>query len=259
MSDHDIREENLMTSKLLFSLVVALLVFASSAGAQEKLSRQEWQTQITEYTAQRDRLKSDLAALTRQVDSLKSTLVSLGRQIQSVRDETLALTGANAETIKQFEIRLSDLENRVAALQPLSDQDLYVHRFDIDSLQAKKDAIAKERIAAAERYYLRLQKVQEKLDGLRATLAKEKSIAEASQDYVVRSWAKYRDCLWNISKQRKIYDSPFLWPKIWQANREHIKDPDLIRIGERLKIPPEGSLTTAEKRAEEKYWSKKHA
>ncbi|HTX19057.1 MAG TPA: hypothetical protein VMG34_10395 [Bacteroidota bacterium] len=247
-----------MKSTILFSLAV-LLVFASAADAQEKLSKQEWQDQITQYTSQRDHLKAELAMLTHQVDSLKTTLASLGKQVQSVRDETLALTGANAETIRQFEQRLGDLERRVAPLLVMSDQDLYVRRFEVDSLQAEKDALSKERIADAERYYERLQKVQNELDGLRATLAKAKSIAESTQRYVVRSWAKYKDCLWNISKQRKIYDSPFLWPKIWQANRDQIKDPDLIRIGEHLKIPPEGSLTTAEKRAEEHYWSKKHA
>ena len=64
-----------------------------------------------------------------------------------------------------------DLEDRVAALLPLSNQDLYVRRFDVDSAQAMKDNLMKERIAAAERYYIRLQNIQSKIDNLRATLA----------------------------------------------------------------------------------------
>ena len=247
-----------MKSRILTPFVI-LLVVVTVSNAQEKISKEEWQTKITQYTAQRDNLKNELAALTKQVDDLRSTLASLDKQIQSVRDETLAMTGASEATRKDFENRLKDLENRVAALLPLSNQDLYVRRFEVDSIQATKDNMMKERIAAAERYYLRLQKIQNNIDNLRTTLASIKTVAESEEHYVVRSWSKYRDCLWNISKKKQIYDSPFLWPKIWQANRDQIKDPDLIRVGERLKIPPAGELTVVERRAEQKYWSQKHS
>ncbi len=196
--------------------------------------------------------------MTKDIDGLRLTLASLDKQIQSVRDETLALTGASDATRKEFERQLQNLESRVAALLPLSNQDLYVHRFDVDSAQAMKDNLMKERIAAAERYYIRLQNIQSKIDNLRATLAKVKSVAESEEHYVVRSWSKYHDCLWNISKKKQFYDNPFLWPKIWQANRDQIKDPDIIRIGEHLKIPAASGLTTAEKNAEREYWSKRH-
>ncbi|MGA7160891.1 MAG: hypothetical protein WBZ48_07805 [Bacteroidota bacterium] len=242
----------------ILTLVTILLVVATASRADDKLSKEEWQRQITEYTSQRDSLKLELAKLTKEVDGLRSTLASLDKQIQSVKDETLAMTGATDAVRKEFEHRLKDLEDRVAALLPLSNQDLYVRRFEVDSAQAIKDNLMKERIAAAERYYERLKKIQSEIDNLRSTLAEVKSTAESEQHYVVRSWSKYHDCLWNISKKKKIYDNPFLWPKIWQANRSEIKDPDLIRIGEHLRIPPPGGLTSAEKHAEEKYWSHKH-
>ncbi|HTY12517.1 MAG TPA: hypothetical protein VMF88_15750 [Bacteroidota bacterium] len=242
----------------IFSLCALLLCAAAVTQADEKLSKEEWQRQLTEYTSQRDNLKNQLAKLTKEVDDLRSTLASLDKQIQSVRNETLALTGASDAERKEFEQNLQDLEHRVAALLPLSNQDLYVRRFEVDTLQSIKDRLMKERIAAAERYYLRLQNIQNKIDNLRATIASAKSAAESEEHYVVRSWSKYRDCLWNISKKKKIYDNPFLWPKIWQANRDQIKDPDIIRVGEHLKIPAPAGLTTAEKDAEREYWSKRH-
>ncbi len=243
----------------IITLFAILLVVATVSRAQEKLSKEEWQSQITQYTSQRDNLMAELATLTKEVDSLRSTLASLDKQIQAVKDATLALTGASDATRKDFEIRLKNLEDRVAALLLLSNQDLYARRFEVDSAQAIKDNLMKERIADAERYYLRLQKIQSNIDNLRATLATVKTVAAEEQHYVVRSWSKYHDCLWNISKKKQIYDNPFMWPKIWQANRGQIKDPDIIRIGERLKIPAPGDLTTAEKHAEKKYWSKKHS
>ncbi len=36
------------------------------------------------------------------------------------------------------------------------------------------------------------------------------------------------DCLWNISKKDKIYNDPFMWPLIYKANRDKIKDPHWI-------------------------------
>jgi len=43
------------------------------------------------------------------------------------------------------------------------------------------------------------------------------------------------DCLWFIS--RRYYGTGFLWPKIWQANRDQIEDPDVIEVGQRFWIP----------------------
>jgi len=36
------------------------------------------------------------------------------------------------------------------------------------------------------------------------------------------------DCLWNIAKKDYIYNDPFKWPTIYEANKDKIKDPDLI-------------------------------
>jgi nucleoid-associated protein YgaU len=46
------------------------------------------------------------------------------------------------------------------------------------------------------------------------------------------------DSLWRISSYRNIYNDPSKWPKIYQANIDKIKDPNLIYIGQRLFIPP---------------------
>ncbi len=42
--------------------------------------------------------------------------------------------------------------------------------------------------------------------------------------------------LWGIAIE--YYDTPWLWPNIWRANKLIIKDPDLIYIDQVFKIPP---------------------
>ncbi|HTA16345.1 MAG TPA: LysM peptidoglycan-binding domain-containing protein [bacterium] len=44
------------------------------------------------------------------------------------------------------------------------------------------------------------------------------------------------DSLWKISGKDKIYGDFFQWPLIFIANRDQIKDPDLINPGQHLKI-----------------------
>lgn len=43
------------------------------------------------------------------------------------------------------------------------------------------------------------------------------------------------DTLWGISYKK--YNTPLLWPKIWDINRSIIKNPDLIFPGQQLEIP----------------------
>lgn len=43
------------------------------------------------------------------------------------------------------------------------------------------------------------------------------------------------DSLSKIAKQ--VYGKASLWPKIYEANRDHIKDPDLIYPGQVLRLP----------------------
>lgn len=49
-------------------------------------------------------------------------------------------------------------------------------------------------------------------------------------------WQETSDCLWNIAKEN--YGDPFLWPKIYEANRNLIKDPNVIFPKQRIVIPP---------------------
>jgi len=46
------------------------------------------------------------------------------------------------------------------------------------------------------------------------------------------------DCLWRIAERDDIFANPFLWPKLWRANRRIIQNPDLIYPGQVLAVPP---------------------
>ena len=69
-----------------------------------------------------------------------------------------------------------------------------------------------------------------------STVDKVISEAEDTIHYIVQ-WRKHKtDCLWRIAE--KLYSNARLWPVIYMANRDKIKDPDLIYPGQKLVIPP---------------------
>ncbi|MBI9111109.1 LysM peptidoglycan-binding domain-containing protein [Maridesulfovibrio ferrireducens] len=48
------------------------------------------------------------------------------------------------------------------------------------------------------------------------------------------------ECLWWIAEYQQIYNDPFMWPLIYKANRDQIKNPDLIYAGQNLEVPRVG-------------------
>ena len=51
---------------------------------------------------------------------------------------------------------------------------------------------------------------------------------------------KKGECLWWIAEYEDIYNDPFMWPLIFNANKDQIKDPNLIYPDQRLEIPRGG-------------------
>lgn len=65
--------------------------------------------------------------------------------------------------------------------------------------------------------------------------AKQVKYGEEPGTYVVKYNPRDRDCLWKISQ--RTYGNPRLWPLIYVANKDKIRDPDLIFPGQVLIIP----------------------
>lgn len=102
----------------------------------------------------------------------------------------------------------------------------------------------KESIASSERAESILNSVSVALDRVSGqkdtgdkTAPDDKGDVEPSaRTYTVQYRKKNTDCLWRIAA--KEYKDARLWPLIYTANKEQIKDPDLIFPGQKLVIPP---------------------
>ncbi|GEM_PF-1647683 len=84
----------------------------------------------------------------------------------------------------------------------------------------------------AEDYELSVNRADEA-----ASLARRIIDRLRADTYIVGTWEEDRDCLWNIAAQRRIYNDPWKWKRIYRANDDKITDPDLIYPGQELVIP----------------------
>ena len=112
---------------------------------------------------------------------------------------------------------------------------------------AQKESAAGVQGAAGQR----VSPESEATTGESRTGAKGK--AGTLETYVV----KKGDCLWAIAKKKKVYNDPFLWPVIYEANKGKIKKANLIYPGQKLKIPRSGITMDAIKDARQKAGAKK--
>ena len=71
-------------------------------------------------------------------------------------------------------------------------------------------------------------------------LAGVREVTPLPKFYVVRPWAETKDCYWNISGRKYIYNNPLLWENLYQANKSKMprpNDPYLILPGMKMEIP----------------------
>jgi nucleoid-associated protein YgaU len=236
----------------LITVLVSAFVFTSFT--QEKMTKEEWQKQITELTSQSTNLKIKLDGLQKEVTDLHAQESAKAQALKLCSDELSAIQGQQEVP---FSASLDAIDARLNELSRLSNQDLWVRRAELDSVQKWINIAGKDPSSVIQKYQDRLKDQQSRLDGLKKTLEQVVASGEIMPTYTVGTWTRDRDCLWNIAKKPKIYDNPFLWPKIWQGNRDQIKNPDVIHPGQKLKIPPKADLTKEENRALRSYWSKK--
>jgi nucleoid-associated protein YgaU len=242
-----------MKTKIILILIVALvfLLGVPSVFAQE-MTKEQWQQDMSQYTAKRDALKAQAAKLDADIKALQEQSNKLDADLNACHDEFLKLLGVTQAEYDAFLAELSGYENRTNELMRMSDEEVLKYKDEIEKMSARVDEMAKSKIAFLPSIGDRIKKLQDNLAGLMKSLHKEKN-------YTVGTWSKDRDCLWNIAKKKDIYNNAWLWPKIWQGNTDKIKNPDVIKPKWVLKIPEGTELNKQEKSAANKYYRSKAA
>lgn len=235
-------------------MLAALLVFSIGiVMAQEEMTKEQWQQEIQKYTADRDKASGQVKQLQSDIDALAAQSTKADADYKKCMDELYALVGADAAKAAEYRGQIEAAENKANELMRLSDADLVARSKEVEDLDATVKGLWGNKLSLIPEFWDRLTALNEKVKSLQSTLAAQ------VKTYTVGTWSRDRDCLWNISKKKDIYDNPWLWPKIWQGNRDQIKNPDIIHQGQKLTIPKGNELTQEEKSAARKYYARKAA
>jgi uncharacterized protein YdcH (DUF465 family) len=209
-------------SKYLLTVLSLLLLFTVSLVAQEEeMTSDEWEAEMARLRSQKDALNQQITDLQNDISKLKDQLQGM-QSYEDCQNELYALVGATKADVDNFRNAVNELDGKINRKEgPKADR-----QKDLDALKSNK-------ISALPEFFDKVHnQMQNALDAW----------VEAPQEWtytVVRG-----DCLWNIAKKKDYYGNGFAWPKIYKANRDKIKNPDLIYPKQVFTIP---KLTEEEK------------
>lgn len=214
-----------------FVFVLVALAIASTAFAQQKYTKENYEQFFKDEAAYNDlfqKLTTEKANLEKQQAELQNDINNLKEQNANMRtweacqEELYALVGATKEDVDAFRMQVGQLEGKIRRKEGPKEE-----------RQKELDALKKNKISALPEFFNKVHvQLQRDLDAWQD--------APTEKQYTVVKG----DCLWNIAKKKDIYDNAFAWTKIYQSNKDQIKNPDLIYPKQVFKVP---SLTEEEK------------
>jgi len=208
----------------LLGIVSLFLLLTAVNFAQEEMTKEQWESEMTAYKNKQAALETEISALKTDIDNLKAMDL---QDPEECIDELYQLVGATRNDVNNFRKAVNELDGKTKRKEgPKADR-----QTDLNTLKMNK-------ISALPEFYNKVHnQMQKDLDNWVE--------APTEINYAVAKG----DCLWNIAKKKEHYGNGFAWPVIYQANRDQIKNPDLIFPNQTFKIP---NLTEEEKSKYEK-------
>lgn len=152
----------------------------------------------------------------------------LTQQAREWAEEQLLRYQANAWTNRA--------EERLNFAERVDAEERYAEEYE-NATQFYEEA---ESLFEDEEYEDSIQASRNVISALQAVRAVSPSDQVKPRYYIVRLIPERRDCFWRIAGYEFIYDNPWEWRRIYEANRDKIpnpENPDLIEPGTVLYIP----------------------
>lgn len=168
------------------------------------------------------------AAVTQAIDSAKSAIASAKSLDALWRDTEDMLAEAEKAAAAGDEENAIKLANQARSQAELGINQHYLEKAKVLYAEASASqglSADQQNTLAAAGEAIRNAEGRKAYDMLSPLVAELR--AASIQYQVVRG-----DSLWSISGQQEIYNNPYQWPLIYKANRDQIKDADLIHPGQ---------------------------
>lgn len=222
--------------------IIALLSFVllvGTASAQEKMTYEVYLQELAKHKQREEAAKSQIATLESEIATLRQQIEDTKSKIKSTWQAMLDHMGITQEEYDAFVQRIDDFTSRVRNFQNQFADDFKAWASAISGAEKELVKIKSNKIAAFPRLDGKIADAGRAIEDSKSALemAKNSRKGSAADSYTVRLIPERRDCLWRIAEYSEIYNDPFQWPKIYSANKDQIKDPDLIYPGQVFQIP----------------------
>ncbi|UCF70417.1 MAG: LysM peptidoglycan-binding domain-containing protein [candidate division WOR-3 bacterium] len=195
--------KKVLSITLILCFVVPVLAFA-----QEKMTEEEAQAELARITAELEQINADIAALEAEVAELTSSTSTMEAEYSSMQEKAAELR----ETWKRcqygrYTVVEGDWLSKIASMQNVyrdGSKWPWIHEANTDKI-------------------------------------KDPNLIYPGWVLLIPTFDQYTvgsgDCLWLIASYLSIYSDAKRWPEIYEANKDKIKDPDLIYPKQEFVIP----------------------
>ena len=212
-------------SGLVLALVVGGMVGSVSA-EETKVTREQYTADLAEYTGREVQAQADIKTLDESIASLTSQIDQVQVIIDRINEEILALVGATEAKVKAFGQRLDDLLRQLRGLKELAPEELQRRRGELKAAAMELAELEGSQISTLPEMAAKIVRAHKLLNDL----------TMRAPDQITYEVMK-GDHLWGIASKPEIYEDPYMWPRIYRANRTLINDPDLIYPKQMLTVP----------------------
>lgn len=196
--------------KILTILFVLFLLMPVFSFAQEKLTEEQAQAELASVKEKLAQAEAKIAALESEIAALKSEIASLEAQ----RDE---------------------LQAKLAELKEAWKRCQYGRYKVIEGDWLSKIASMRKVYHDGKKWPMIYETNKDKIKNPNLIYPNWVLLIPTLDNYAVVSG----DCLWLIASYLSIYSDAKRWPEIYEANKNKIKDPDLIYPKQEFVIPHE--------------------
>ena len=216
------------TALLSFLLISFFSISALAQQSTEKMTLEDYQLRLEEWMQRESAAKTAIAEEEAKIDELKNEYQALEREIARLMQEIYSIIGVYEADKEDFEKEVNRLDNQIMALKALTPEMLTNRQNEIESIMVKLQELKNNPLTELEEHEIKIQSIENNVNRLKTVVPQPKHGSYT----VIRG-----DYLWRIAGKAEVYDDPVKWPRIYSANAESIKDPNLIYPEQILIIP----------------------
>jgi len=216
----------LSVTMVIFILILAI-TYSSFAAEERKIKFEEYQALLAQWQQREADAKQKIAIEDSIIAELKNRYKLTEAELAKVQQEIYDMLGVYEADLENYKKELAAVENQLNSLKTLTPELLYQRKDEVEALDKKIEQLKQNPMANLPDNKQKVDKYENGVKSLVVTVPKPKKVT-----YTVARG----DNLWKIAKKPEIYNDPFKWPRIWSANAESIKDPNVIYPDQVLNI-----------------------